>query len=249
MENTIFSAMTNQFILWRCLHAGPLSSRSINSWPKDSQIPWENYRERNLPLLRKLTDMYGACAILAHIGDEVIGQLRFYPRAVCDLLEAGGLCLLQDFPAGPTADLVDHDFPSLDKMSDKTLIIHCCMIAPSQKAENPYLRKGIGSAMVKFLIQWAADNGWDRLEVDAFEDLPIIYEITGSAGHTFWEKLGFSIVSRHAHPHLQGRDEFVLKLEQQARDLGIATDAAKERIIMRLDVRPAHESGARANRS
>ncbi|MBN1465633.1 hypothetical protein JXA02_07735 [candidate division KSB1 bacterium] len=239
MENIVFEAMSDQFVLWRCLHAGPLSNRSIDGWPKDSQIPWENYRKRNLPLLHKVTSTYGACAILARIGDEVIGHLRFYPRAVCDLLEAGGLCMLQDFPAGPTADLVDREFPTLDKIKDKTLTIHCFMIATSKKSVNPYLRKGIGSGMVRFLIQWAAANGWDRLEVDAFEDLPVIYEITGSAGHTFWGKLGFHIVARHPHPHLQGQDEFVLKLERQASTLGIPADKAKERIIMRLNLQPA----------
>ncbi len=34
-------------------------------------------------------------------------------------------------------------------------------------------------------LQWARAHGWDRIEVDSFEDLPVIYETTGSAGHTF----------------------------------------------------------------
>ena len=90
--------------------------------------------------------------------------------------------------------------------------------------------------MVRFLVQWAKENGWERIEVDAFEDIPIIYEITGSAGHTFWEKLGFRIVDRHPHPYLQERNEFVLKLEEQAESIGISPERAKDRLVMQLDL-------------
>jgi GNAT superfamily N-acetyltransferase len=219
------------------LHAGPLSCQNIDDWPTDSQISWEDYRNRNLPLLQKLTQIYGACAIIARINDDAIGQLRFYPKAVIDILDAGGLCLQQDFPAGPTDDFVNSDFPLLEKITDKTLVIHCFMMAGSLGSENPFQRKGIGSRMVKFLIQWAMDNGWEHLEVDAFEDLPIIYEITGSAGYKFWEKLGFHTVLRHPHPHLQGHDKFVSKLVEQAKSLGISEEKAKDRLVMRLELK------------
>lgn len=64
----------------------------------------------------------------------------------------------------------------------------------------------------------------------------MIYEITGSASYTFWEKLGFHIADRHPHPHLQGQDEFVQKLEEQAKAVGISPERARDRIIMRLDL-------------
>jgi len=50
------------------------------------------------------------------------------------------------------------------------------------------------------------------IEADPFEDLPIIHEITGSAGHTFWEKLGFHLVNRHPHPDLREPSDFVASL-------------------------------------
>jgi hypothetical protein len=34
---------------------------------------------------------------------------------------------------------------------------------------------------------------------------------------------------------LQGQDEFVLKLEEQAKAVGISPERARDRIIMRLD--------------
>jgi hypothetical protein len=90
--------------------------------------------------------------------------------------------------------------------------------------------------MVRFLIHWAKTQGWERIEAEAFEDLPIIYEITGSAGTAFWQKLGFHIADRHPHPHLKGHDEFVETLEKQAESIGISKERAKDRIIMRLDL-------------
>jgi hypothetical protein len=128
----------------------------------------ECYRQRNLPLLRKIAKTYGACAILARDGDHIVGQLRFYPKAICDLKGAGGLCLQQDHPAGPAEDFADHDFPPLAQIEDKTLVVHCLMTGSPQQRENPYQRKGIGTRMVRALIQWAKTNGWERNEADSY---------------------------------------------------------------------------------
>ena len=72
-----------------------------------------------------------------------------------------------------------------------------------------------------------------------FEDLPIIYEITGSAGHTFWEKLGFRLVDRHPYPELQDRNkfpEFIMRLEEQANSIGLPPETARDRLVMRFDM-------------
>jgi GNAT superfamily N-acetyltransferase len=236
-ENIVIEPMTEKFILWRCLHFGPISKQTIDRWPSESQMSWERYRERNTPLLRKLTRIYGACAILARVGDRIVGQLRFYPKFVCNMKRAGGLCLLQDFPNGPADDFAEKDFPPLQNIEDKTLVIHCLMTGSSQQKENPFQRKGIGTQMVRSLIQWAKANEWESIEVDAFEDIPIIYEITGSAGITFWRKLGFRLADRHPHPLLQERDEFVETLEEQAKSIGIPPDRARDRLVMRLDLK------------
>ncbi|MFC1639519.1 GNAT family N-acetyltransferase [Gemmatimonadota bacterium] len=113
------------------------------------------------------------------------------------------------------------------------------MTGSPQQKENPYQRKGIGTRMVRALIEWAKANRWQRIEADSFEDIPIIYEITGSAGHSFWEKMGFHIADRHQHPELQNRDqfvEFVKTLEEQAESIGIPPERARDRLVMRLDL-------------
>jgi len=236
MEDVVVEPMTEEFILWHCLHGGPLSCYTIDQWAPDSQMPWERYRKRNIPLLEKLTRIYGACAIVARDGGRIVGQLRFYPKAVLDMKGSAGFCLQQDYSAGPADDFAGNDFPPLAQVKDKTLVVHCLMTGSPQQKENPHQRKGIGSRMVRTLIQWAKENGWERIEANSFEDVPIIYEITGCAGHTFWKKLGFSVVGRHPHPDLRDRNPFVIMLEEQAKSAGISSERAKDQIIMRLDL-------------
>jgi GNAT superfamily N-acetyltransferase len=239
-EDVVVEPMTEDFILWRCLHGGPLSPDSIDQWPSTGKIPWQRYRERNIPLLVKITRTYGACAIIARDGDRIVGQLRFYPQAVCDLEGAGGLCLQQDHGAGPADEFTNSYFPPPAEIEDKTLVVHCMMTGSPQQRENPYQRKGIGTRMVGALIDWARGNAWERIEADSFEDIPIIYEMTGSAGRAFWEKMGFRLVDRHPHPELQDRSrfiEFLKLLEEQAKSLGIQPERASDRLVMRLDLR------------
>lgn len=201
------------------------------------KMPWERFRERNVPLLRKLTRTYGACAIIARDGEKIVGLLRFYPKVVYNMERSGWLCLQQDFPAGPTEDFVDCSLPALVQMEDKTLVVHCIMTGSPQQEENPYQRKGIGTRMVRTLIRWAKESGWECIDADSFEDIPIIYDVTGCAGHTFWEKLGFHIADMHPHPHLQsGDDEFIRMLEKQAHSMGISPEKARDRLVMRLDL-------------
>ena len=234
--DVVVGPMTEDLILWRCLHSGPLSRGTLDEWPADSPLPWAAYRERNVPLLGRLTQTYGACAIVARDGDRIVGQLRFYPKAVEAMDGAGGLCLQQDYPSGPADDFADRRFPALAEIADRTLAVHCLMTGSPQQKENPYQRRGIGGRMVRALAEWAAARGWAGIEARAFEDIPIVYEITGSAGRTFWEKQGFSLAARQPHPDLKGQDPFIDALEAQAESMGIGRERARDQLIMRLDL-------------
>ncbi len=232
----VIKPMTKDFILWRCLHNGPLSQTTIDQMPATPDVPWPFFRARNIPLLEKLTRLYGACAVVAFSGRQIIGMVRFYPKVVWQMAGAGDLCLQQDHPAGPIEDFSGHDFPSRRDLKELTIKVHCMMTGSSGQQVNPYQRKGIGTRMIKVLIQWAKNNKWQHIEADSFEDLPLVYHITGDAGFTFWEKLGFHVDDRFPHPHLDGHDEFVMKLEGQARAAGINPDRARDQIVMRLDL-------------
>ena len=246
VRDVVVEPMGSDRVLWCCLHGGPVTLDSADQWPSADKTEWGRYRERNVPLLRKIARTYGSCAILARDGNQIVGQLRFYPKVICDLKGAGALCLLQDHPAGPAEDFATSDFPDPAQIEHRTLVIHCMMTGSPMQKENPYQRKGIGSRMVRALIQWATTNGWERIEADSFEDLPVIYEITGSAGHTFWEKLGFRVVDRHPHPELQDPNEFaefITRLEDEAKAIGIPPQRARDRIVMRLDLSQTGRAG------
>jgi GNAT superfamily N-acetyltransferase len=236
IEDVVIQPMSECFVLWRCLHGGPLSRESINEWPSQAELPWARYRERNTPLLTKLTRIYGACAMIARDGDQIVGQLRFFPPAVWEMAGAGGLCLQQDYPAGPADVFAERGFPQRQVLQDQSLKIHCLMTGSPSQGQNPYQRRGIGTRLVQALIEWARTNGWESVIVDAFEDVPIIYEMTGSAGRSFWEKLGFRMVHRYPHPDLQQRDPFVVTLEEQAKAIGIPGEKARDCLFMRLDL-------------
>jgi hypothetical protein len=233
-----FAMLKEDFLLWRCLHGGPLDQRTIEQWPPDSTMPWQALRARNVPLLKKLTQVYGACAVVALDHEQVVGQLRFYPREVCALAGAGAefMCLQQRAPNGPPDDFVEAVFPPLSQLKDKTLFVHCLMTIAPQSPEHTYRRKGIGSQMVRVLIDWASESGWQAIETVAYEDLDLLYGITGVAGRTFWERLGFRVIETGVEQAFVGEGEegFMSVLREQARSVGLATEAISHKYTMRL---------------
>jgi RimJ/RimL family protein N-acetyltransferase len=236
MNLPVVEMMPASFPLWRCLHGGPLSRESIDRWAPDSQMLWTEYRERNLPFLQKLTEIYGACAVVARLEGQVVGHLRFYPKEIFFLNGTGNLCMQQEYPYGPARDLVKKAFPPLHQLMDRTLVVHCMMTgSPSQK-ENPYQRKGLASQMVRKLVDWASENGWQAIEATAYEDLPLIYEVTGQAGKSFWEKLGFCVAGTGIEPELTKEYDFTHLLREQATARGLPQERIKNKYTMHLDL-------------
>ena len=239
LSDVVVEMMSRQFILWRCLHGGPLTTESIERPKPDPLLPWAKLRARNVPLLSKLTEVYGACAVIARAGDRVVGQLRFYPKLVYKMALPGlGLCLQQIFPCGPADDLAEKSFPPLDRIADQTLVVHCLMTGSPQQETNPYQRKGIGSRLVRMLIGWARQRGWSAIEASAYADLPCVYAVTGQAGRQFWEKLGFRVIETSVEAALveAGDEGFVSALLKEAADRGMDATAAKTKYTMRLDL-------------
>lgn len=236
IDNVVIEMMSADLVLWRCLHGGPLTRDSIDRWEPDCCMPWARLRARNIPLLTRLTEVYGACAVIARDGERVVGQLRFYPRQLCATHCPGGLCLQQDPPAGPSAEFVHVDFPAFDQLADKTLTVHCIMTGSPQQKENPYQRQGLGSRMVLKLIDWARAQHWLAIEATAYEDLPILYAITGQAGRTFWEKLGLQSVATRIEGEFEKDTDLTRTMRQQAADAAIALDRIRNAYTMRLEL-------------
>jgi hypothetical protein len=236
LDDIVIEPMTERFVLWRCLHGGPLSPETIDRWPEDSRMPWSALRARNLPLLGKLIDTYGSCAILARAGEQVVGVIRFYPKAICALPEAGQLCLQQSFPAGPSERLVGQEFQPLEALEDRTLVVHCMMTGSPSQGTNPYQRRGLGTRLARALVAWARERGWQRVEANAYEDLDVLYAITGDAGLGFWQKLGFRVVQTDVEPELLRDGDFARTVRAQAAARGLGRAKVVNKYTMAIEL-------------
>ena len=225
--------MTEDFILWRCLHGGPLSKENIEKLPDEHADNLKKCLAINVPLLKKLIKTYGTCAILAKDGDLVVGTLRFYPRTLFSD-QGYGFCLQQGPPYGPSENSAARELPPLGEIEDKTLKVHCMMTGAPKQKENPYKRKGIGTRMARELIRWAKEKGWESIEATAYEEVEIMYANFGAAGRSFWEKLGFSLVKTEIEHELRG--ELLKTMQEQVVAKGLAAEDARNKYTMRLDI-------------
>jgi len=235
-SQVVIEPMTEGFIVWRCLHRGPLSKETIETWPADGP-DWERRRAINVPLLTKLIRTYGTCAMVARDGERVVGVLRFYPKWLFEQAKSGLCCIQQDFPAGPSRELVETRFAPLEEIEDKTLTVHCMMTGSPLQSENPYQRKGIGTRLAHGLVAWGAARGWRGIEATAYEGLDILYANTGQAGAPFWERLGFELVRTEKEPALEEDSAFVRKIRDEARAARLDPQKISNKYLMRLELR------------
>jgi len=235
MCGLIIEPMGEDFILWRCLHGGPLNAKTIESPQAHPDIDWPLTRARNVPLIKKLMQIYGTCAIVARDGAKVVGTLRFYPKALCEFGEGGAaFCLQQRYPAGPADDLVERDFPPLPRLSEKTLFVHCLMIASPADEPGRYRRRGLATQLAHELIRWAQGRGWQAIEANAYEEIPWLYAVSGVAGRRFWKKLGFRTAASDTEPGMTG--EILETIRKDAVAAGIPAEKAANRYRMRLEL-------------
>jgi len=234
-DHFIIEPMTENFIVWRCLHGGTLDSANINQPKPNAQLDWNYIKTRNVLLLKKIISTYGTCAILARDGNSIIGTLRFYPKVLCNFTDEGlGLCLQQVYPAGPSLQFAEQEFSPVSELSDKTLFVHCLFIVAPDNDPDCYRRKGLATRMVRELIQWCIKNKWDAIEANAYEEIPYLYAISGVTGRSFWEKLGFRVIQKDTEPGMNG--EILKIILNSAVKAGIPIEDIKNRYRMRLEL-------------
>ncbi len=227
--------MTDDLILWRCLHDGPVNALNLENPKPNPDVDWPFVKSRNIPLLHKLTRTYGACAMLARDKEDIVATLRFYPKALCAFGDYGaGFCLQQRPPYGPSLDVAASGFPPLATLSDKTLFVHCLFVAAPPDAPDRYRRQGLATRLAARLVSWASERGWSAIEATSYEELPKLYAISGVAGRRFWQKLGFRVVAQDTEPAMTG--ELLEALRREAEEAGLKPEDAANRYRMRLEL-------------
>jgi len=241
-NSILVEPMTEDFILWRCLHRKALSRETIDLWPAEEATIWESHRQTNLPLLTRLIQVYGTCAMLAWDGDLVVGSLRFYPKALFSLEGAGSssspACLLLDPPFGVSDRLVENRFPPVEELPDKTLAVHCWAIVPGYREANPFRLDGFAPLLAKAMIYWARQQGWKGIELKTYQDTPLLNTQLGAAGRRFWEKFGFQVIKTDTETapwFLRQVD----KMREQLVKLGGDPQEVQNKYTMRLDLMSA----------
>jgi hypothetical protein len=231
----VVGPMGSDLLLWRCLHGGPLSLQTIDTPAPLARIDWQSVRARNVPLLQKLVETYGSCAIVAWDGAEVVGTLRFYPKALCEFGPGGAaFCLQQPHPAGPRDDRGAGPFPPQEALTDGTLFVHCLFVVSPWDEPDRYRRKGLATRLVLELVRWGRERGWLTIEANAYEEIPMLYARAGVAGRRFWEKIGFRCVQADTEPGMTG--EILEAIRKDAAAAGIPPERAANRFRMRLEL-------------
>lgn len=156
---------------------------AVKCWPgKHVKGQWPN--PEIAAYFRKVMEAYGTSAIMAWQGKTLVGVLPFMPMN-CGLPKMSFcLCAPADEQT-PLERIAQAQAISFAELTPKVIYIECLSVN-----WNLY-RKGIGSGMARYLVDWAREQGWDRIEGvtfaspagdDAYRWIPSIQ---------FWEQAGF----------------------------------------------------------
>jgi len=126
------------------------------------------------------------------------------------------------------------EFPFITSLTERTLFVHCLMIASPPREPNRYRRKGLATRLARELSRWAEEHGWSSIEANAYEELPMLYAISGAAGRRFWERVGFRMI--HQDKELAISGDFLETLRQDAVASGLDPQNVANRYRMRLDL-------------
>ena len=155
--------MDKAFILFRCIHFGPLSPTNIEKMNMNAGGLSKEHFDRNKIFLTRLIDIYGSCAMLAIEGDLVVGQARFYPQVIFDHSGQKYICC-HDSRFDLTQQMIEMDLPTIENPADRILRIHCWLI------HKAYLGRGLSHALLDGILEWAQSHGWKVVRAYAGPD-------------------------------------------------------------------------------
>ncbi|MBT7162520.1 MAG: GNAT family N-acetyltransferase [Victivallales bacterium] len=131
---------------------------------------------------RRLFDAYGLAAVTAWQGRNLVGFLPAIPLRC-------GLPQLPHCVSAPietrVEDIVGAIPTPFSELKPKVLRVQCLSVAGRLQ------RKGIGLAMARYLVDWARQTGWERIQGWAFAEADTGDAYRWLPSIQFWEKAGF----------------------------------------------------------
>jgi len=172
--------MDDSWIINRCVSHSPFVPKLGVVWSHEDrcsrlQIPGDRFEDA----MRSFRDTYGNTAVIAWDGDVALGHIIFVPKAEARRWK------MRYHERMPT---------SLD--DNKTLVVEAvgfCSIGGQQ-----YRGHGIGRAMADMMIDWASQNGWNRLQIFGVPSglFPGHWMDSCMPPKPFWKKFGFKVFSK-----------------------------------------------------
>jgi len=155
----ILCPMNKDFILFCCLHCGPLSPSTID---EKCSLSGEQL-SRNKKFLARLIDTYGSCAMLAMKGDSVVAHARFYPQIIYDQFKNGWYCC-HDTNHAITQEIAEMEFPPMADLTERILRIACFLVP------EDYRGQGLSHKFIDAILDWAKRNSWESVQSIAYQD-------------------------------------------------------------------------------
>ncbi len=192
-------AMDESFVVYRKMYVPPLTAENIGTiGPHDDVKQLERFRREGWlkvmeAFFRKEIRAIGSCAVLAWDGDGVIGKMHFTTREMWDAFRQAGGWYCVDHESMPKIiqGLSDEQIGDLLASPSRTLYVPCFNIG---HFDARYHGKGIASAMIAFLKDWARQRNWRRIEMPSCPDV-VPYKVLG--GHVLrrsgLERRGFRL--------------------------------------------------------
>jgi GNAT superfamily N-acetyltransferase len=182
--------MDEFLVLPICLHGGAISLSRLPGLSKQTSFEQEFGLELGVHarFIRALSRCYGATGVVALDGEQIVGLLRFYPRALRE--QIGQLCP-QDEPYARRLAAVDvASLPDRDDLQPLSLHIDCLQVIPE------YRGQGIGRTLIERTIAWARENGWHGLYASGVRHILPLMSWSGQMSAESLQKHGFEIVGQ-----------------------------------------------------
>jgi len=150
--------MDKDFVLFRCLHNGPLSPSNIEAKSMNIESLPKEQLDRNKKFLARLVDAYGSCAMLAMEDDFVVAHARFYPQIIYDQFK---ICC-QDPNHAITQEITEMELPPLANQAERILRITCFFV------HKDYRGQGLSHKLIETILKWAKNNSWKSVRCFAY---------------------------------------------------------------------------------